>query len=364
MLRSQSPSWSSWSSAQVERCSVADFCGQGLKASHFAPGDIFAGRRVCFHTSTSGSLSNVPALQRLGDCCRRLLVSHGVDVQVSVCMRSFVGPLFSSRSCPTVVQCLAPHLCGMSIRKGSGNGFNLQHLLPAAAQLEQVTPIHSSLNDLSLLGQFHMLKVLHVSVQHSLELTAPLPQFHTLSLRFYDTPLREANLQCLLPQAPALRQLVVEGYHTEFVPGWRQGHFALGRGDVEALVGLQCQQLDLLTVSTNAIDEHTVNLLARIQCPLKLGINIKAWSRLKSAPLLTMLARLPNLVALRLISLPHASNALWDQRGACLPDVQRLEMINLPLHMNDSLVPLLSIFEHVSGADAPHPAQLPTCRGG
>ena len=252
------------------------------------------------------------------------------------------GLPFKDRTCPPVVECLAPHLPGMSIERPSGRGFRLRDLLPAAAQLEQVEFIWSWY-DFSLLGQFHMLMALHVNVEYSLQLTAPLPQLHTLTLRFHDTPLREANLQCLFPQAPALRQLVVEDYHRKAVPGWWQGPHALGRGDMEALVGLQCQQLDLLTVSTNAIDEHTVNLLARIQCPLKLSVDIQEWSLLGSAPLLTLLARLPNLVALRLISLPYASNALWDQRGACLPDVRRLEMIDLPLHMADSHLPLLSI---------------------
>ena len=47
-------------------------------------------------------------------------------------------------------------------------------------------------------------------------------------------------------------------------------------------MGLQCQQLHLLTVSSNAVDEHTVNLLARIQCPLKLNIDIQDWSLLEA----------------------------------------------------------------------------------
>ena len=62
----------------------------------------------------------------------------------------------------------------------------------------------------------------------------------------------------------------------------------------------------------------------------------------KRAPL-TLLARLPNLVALRLISLSCASDALWDHCGACLPAVRRLEIVYLPLHMNDSHLPLVSI---------------------
>lgn len=77
-----------------------------------------------------------------------------------------------------------------------------------AAQLEHVT----STEDLSLLGHFRMLKELHVVVQHSFQLTAPLPQLHTLALSFYGTSLGESNLQCLFTQAPCLRQLALDRY--------------------------------------------------------------------------------------------------------------------------------------------------------
>ena len=91
-------------------------------------------------------------------------------------------------------------------------------------------------------------------------------------------------------------------------------------------MGLHCQQLDLLTVETQTIDEDAVEVLARIQCPLKLSIEIVKWSLLGSAPLHTLLARLPNLVALTLNNLADVSHALWDQYGAYLPDVQLLEI--------------------------------------
>ena len=127
-----------------------------------------------------------------------------------------------------------------------------------------------------------MLRVLHVNVRHSVLLTASLPYLHTLGLRFYGTLLREVNLQYLFSGVPALRQLVVECEH-DYV--WGENNLcALDRWDVEALVGLQCQQLDLLTVDTSIIDDHTMNLLACIQCPLKLSIDIKEWSLLESAP--------------------------------------------------------------------------------
>ena len=108
-------------------------------------------------------------------------------------------------------------------------------------------------------------------------------------------------------------------------------------------MGLQCQQLDLLTVNTIFIDEHTVKSLARIQSPLKLSIDVSWWSVFASAPLFTLLARLPNLVALRLMSPQEASNALWDQRGAILPNVQRLKITHVPLYKSDSHLPLQSI---------------------
>ena len=295
-----------------------------------APGVIFAGRRVRIYSTFGEYLFEVPAVQRLADCCRRLLCSHGVDVQVSVRMGSWYQ--WDSDSA-AMVRCLAPHLCGLS--SACGCGFRLQELLPVAAQLEQLTPIETHLQNLSLLSDFYMLKELHIHLERPVQLTALLPRLHTLHLTCNGTTLRECHLQCLLLQTPALRQLVLS-----------RVVFGLDRWDVEALVGLQCEQLDLLTVETPSIDEHTVNLLARIQCPLKLSIDMVEWSRLQSAPLFTLLARLPNLVALGLTTEWNTlwgAYALWDQRGAILPHVQRLEMMYLRLRMNDSHVPLQSI---------------------
>ena len=107
--------------------------GQGARIDCCAAGDIFAGRSIRFHASSS----EMPDLQNLGDCCRRLVGSHGVDVQVSLCMR---GPGFYIPYMPEVVKCLAPHLCGISRSQSTDwLGISLQPLLPAAAQLEQVT---------------------------------------------------------------------------------------------------------------------------------------------------------------------------------------------------------------------------------
>ena len=75
----------------------------------------------------------------------------------------------------TVIKRLTPHLRGLSLHPRQGYGFNLRHLLPAAAQLEQITGIEHKF--LSCLGHFHMLKVLHIDVrqrhQHSTLLTHP-----------------------------------------------------------------------------------------------------------------------------------------------------------------------------------------------
>ena len=248
---------------------IAGIGGQGVKASNFAPGDIFAGRRVRLSIRSPGCLSGVPALQKLGDCCRRLLSSHGVDLRVSVCME---GCYQADRECATAVKCLAPHLSGMLEQRHNSfriSGFRLQPLLPAAVQLEQLTPIGTDSQTLSLLGHFSMLKELHMNVEHSVLLTLPLPRLHTLGLRFRGTALRECHVQCLFSQAPALRQLMLDCTDSLYYSA-----DGLDRWDMEALVGLQCQQLDLLTVQTHTIDEHTVRLLARTQCPLELRINI------------------------------------------------------------------------------------------
>ena len=317
-------------------------------------GNAFAGRRICLHSATSVSRdfaynqhgspfythyapSNLPAHKKLGDCCRRLLVTHGVDVRVSLCIRQI--HLYGNE-CADLVKCLAPHLSKIS---QSSCQIGLQELLPAAAQLEQVRFIALNSDNISLLEHFQMLKELHMFVHWAVQLTLPLPRLHTLYLRVWQgTVLREDHLKCLFSQAPALRQLVLDceedrplmpvGYH-QGLPEWQ----------VEALMGLQCQQLDLLTLVTSHIDEHSVKMLAQFPCPLKLSIAIPAWSLLGSAPLFTMLARLPHLVALKLILLQQASNALWDERGAFLPHVQKLELSHLPLHMNNLHLPLQSI---------------------
>ena len=313
--------------------------GQGPQLDCCAAGDIFAGRSICFYKTTCASSDEMPDLQNLGDCCRRLVGSHGVDVQVSVCLK---GRHDYNRDIAKVVKCLAPHLNGI-LQCTDSLGVSLQPLLPAAAQLEQVTSFVIDSNSFSLLGQFQALKVLNVIVGHPFELTACLPQLHTLTLRSLEPLLSLLNLQCLFSQASALRQLELGCL------AWQQdANCGLDRWDMhihkEALVGLQYQQLDLLTVDTCYTDEHTVkSLLARIQSPLKLSIDIYCWSSLKSAPLFTLLARLPNLVSLGLLNLKAASNALWDQRGAILPNVQRLEITHVPLYESDSHLPLESI---------------------
>lgn len=109
------------------------------------------------------------------------------------------------------------------------------------------------------------------------------------------------DLQCLFSHAPALRQLVLDGK----VPlGCTEAFWwGLQRRDFEVLVRLRCQQLDLLTVFTEIIGDQSVTLLARIQCPLKLRIDLAHRSWLRSAPLFSLLAELPNLVALQLSGL-------------------------------------------------------------
>ena len=307
--------------------------GQESQIVCCAAGDIFAGRSIRFYKTTCAYSDEMPDLQNLGDCCRRLVGSHGMDVQVSVCLK---GHHDYNRDIAKVVKCLASHLNGI-LQCTDSLGVSLQPLLPAAAQLEQVTSHVFDSDSFSLLGQFQALKVLDVIVGHPFELTACLPQLHTLTLRSLEPLLSQLNLQCLFSQASALRQL-------ELGLAWQQeAHYGLDRWDMEALVGLQCQQLDLLTVHTIYIDEHTVKSLARIQSPLKLSIDIYCWSSLRSAPLFTLLARLPNLVSLRLLKLKAASIALWDQREAILPNVQRLEITHVPLHGRDSHLPLQSI---------------------
>ena len=319
-------------------------------------GNAFAGRRICFHSTTSISrefaynahglphytpyaLSDLPAHKKLGDCCRRLLVAHGVDVRVSLCIR---GIRLYGNECADLVKCLAPHLSKIS---QSSCQIGLQELLPAAAQLEQVRFIALNSDDISLLEHFQMLKELHMFVQWAVQLTLPLPRLHTLHLRVWQgTLLREDHLKSLFSQATALRQLVLDC--EEDCP-WMSAlyHQGLPKWQVEALMGLQCQQLDLLTLVTSNIDEHSVKMLAQFPRPLKLSIAIPAWSLLASALLLTMLARLPNLVALKLTLLSKTSYALWDERGAFQLHVQKLELTHLPLHMNDKYLhlPLQSI---------------------
>lgn len=74
----------------------------------------------------------MPDLQKLGDCCRRLLGSLDVDVQVSVCTSRCW--LVESSECARMVKCLAPHLNGMSQDVNwspEPEGFMLSDLLPA-----------------------------------------------------------------------------------------------------------------------------------------------------------------------------------------------------------------------------------------
>ena len=112
--------------------------GQGPHIDYCAPGDTFSGRSIRFHTTADNSLGDVPDLQNIGDCCRRLLGSHGVDVQVLVCREDYRYDVNFAK----VVECLAPHLSGILLSNDWG-GVRLQPLLPAAAQLEQVTCIVS-----------------------------------------------------------------------------------------------------------------------------------------------------------------------------------------------------------------------------
>ena len=244
----------------------------------------------------------------------------------------------SSTACARVVTGLAPHLSGISVQP-----LRLQTLLPAAAQLEHVAFIDMASDNLSLLGHFHVLKELRVHVQHLVQMPVPLPQLHTLGLFFCGASWRDGNLQCLLSQAPALRQLVLDRVDSGLLRRAKTRHApGLNRWDMEALVGLQCQQLDLLTVASSAIDEHFVSLLARFQCPLKLSIDTAHWNLDGRAPLLTLLARLPNLVALTLKDLHEATDAIWDQHGGLLHGVQRLEITHT-LEANNSHLPLQSI---------------------
>ena len=193
-----------------------------------------------------------------------------------------------------MVDCLAPHLCGLDFATRYNSyklQFGLECLLPAAAQLERAC-IRMNPDNFKVLQRFCMLKELHVSVQHVVQLTAPLPQLHKLGMMFnLDTPLRDFKFQCLFSHAPALRQLELycEHYTTDRPVPCRCGgscYCGLNRGDMEVLACLQCQQLDLLTVTTSTIDGDSVKLLARIQCPLKLSVHIETWSGLGSAPLL------------------------------------------------------------------------------
>ena len=67
-----------------------------------------------------------------------------------------------------MVICLAPHLCRMLVfATKPSNGFRLQHMLPAAAQLERACIDMDQIypDDVSKLGQFYMLKQLHINVR-------------------------------------------------------------------------------------------------------------------------------------------------------------------------------------------------------
>ena len=309
---------------------------QALKVNYCAVGDTFAGRQIRCHCNIIGYSGAVPVLQEIGDCCRRLVGSHGLDVQHSVRMSCYHTP----NDCARVLAGLAPHLLGISTQP-----LRLETLLPAAAQLEHVALIDMNSDNLSLLGNFHMLKELHVHMQHSVQLTVPLPQLHTLGLTVTGKSWSDGNLQCLLSQAPALRQLVLDRGMDSCGPWLAETRHPLGlnRWDMEALVGVQCQQLDLLTVVSSVIGEHFVSLLARMQCPLKLSIDIARWNLEGRPPLVTLLARLPNLVALTLKNLHGASNALRNEGTAFLPHVQRLELTHIPIDMNNPHLPLHSI---------------------
>ena len=171
-----------------------------------------------------------------------------MDVQVSLCMQCKNHSECCDAKVAEAVKCLVPHLCGISMQPSFP--FRLQPLLPAAPQLERLEAIVTDSETFSLLGQFPMLKDVYVHVRHSIQLTAPLPQLHTLRLLSWRVPLRQDTLQCLVSHATALRRLVL-GCKSK-------SHSGLQRWDIQALVGVQCQQLQWLTLQTNIIDVHTV----------------------------------------------------------------------------------------------------------
>ena len=174
---------------------VAGIDGQGVRANYTTPGDIFAGRHIRFHSRIRGLRSGLPALLKLGDCCRRLVSSHGIDVQVAWSIVAIRENCEFARA----VKLLVPHLCEVWMR--SGLCLRLQMLLPAAAQLEFVDSINMvEPEDFSLLGQFHMLKELHLMTGHPVQLTELLPRLHTLSLTHAGiwSMWSEHKLQCLV----------------------------------------------------------------------------------------------------------------------------------------------------------------------
>ena len=86
---------------------VAGIDGQGVRANYTTPGDIFAGRHIRFHSRIRGLRSGLPALLKLGDCCRRLVSSHGIDVQVAWSIVAIRENCEFARA----VKLLVPHLC-------------------------------------------------------------------------------------------------------------------------------------------------------------------------------------------------------------------------------------------------------------
>eukprot|EP00891_Asterochloris_glomerata_P006748 jgi/Astpho2/6748/fgenesh1_pg.00102_%23_26_t len=215
-LRLVSKRWNATVNSCADRVSVkltaaewrAELAKEAEEWAAHQPGAELAFARLCYvleafpaavvdvgHPSLAEPILEQIEASSSGSAAVRLVSSHGIDVQVAWSIVAIRKNCEFARA----VKLLVPHLCGVWMR--SGLCLRLQMLLPAAAQLEFVDSINMvEPEDFSLLGQFHMLKELHLMTGHPVQLTELLPRLHTLSLTHAGiwSMWSEHKLQCLV----------------------------------------------------------------------------------------------------------------------------------------------------------------------